>query len=374
MSLRVGIICPYSLTVPGGVQGQVLALARALRAAGCNARVLGPCDGPPPDSGVTPLGNSLPAVANGSIAPVAPDPAAQLRMMRALRDEEFDVLHLHEPLAPGPTMTSLLLRPAPLVATYHAAGGSKAYDYLKPGVRWMAGRIHRNFAVSEDARTMAKDALGGEYEVVFNGVEVPRFTPRSDGTPRGKRYGEPGRPTVFFLGRHEPRKGLSVLLRAMEKLPDAQLWVGSDGPETDALRDATKDNPRVEWLGRLTETEKIQRLQEADVFCAPSLRGESFGVVLLEAMAAGTAVVASDLPGYARVARNGLDAVLVSPGDVELLADSLSTVLSSPRRKAELQTAGIERADAFSMARLAEVYHSAYERLVADRAHLSTSR
>ena len=168
MSLRVGIICPYSLTMPGGVQGQVLALARALRAAGCNARVLGPCDGPPPDSGVTPLGNSLPAVANGSIAPVAPDPAAQLRMMRALRDEEFDVLHLHEPLAPGPTMTAILLRPTPLVATYHAAGGSKAYDYLNPGVRWLAGRIHRNFAVSEDAHQMARRSLGGEYEVAVS--------------------------------------------------------------------------------------------------------------------------------------------------------------------------------------------------------------
>ncbi len=368
MSLRVGIICPYSLTMPGGVQGQVLALARALRASGCNARVLGPCDGPPPDSGVTPLGNSLPAVANGSVAPVAPDPAAQLRMMRALRDEEFDVLHLHEPLAPGPTMTALLLRPAPMVATYHAAGGSKAYDYLKPGVRWMAGRIHRNFAVSEDARRMASEALGGTYEVAFNGVEVSRFTP-----PLASKSSSTGQPTVFFLGRHEPRKGLAVLLRAMERLPEARLWVGSDGPETEALRRDSAGNPRIEWLGRITETEKIRRLREADVFCAPSLRGESFGVVLLEAMAAGTAVIASDLPGYARVARDGLDAVLVPPGDVVVLADALATLLASPNRMVELQAAGRDRAESFSMRRLADVYHAAYEELVAQRGSLPLS-
>src|SRR4051794_40358637 len=104
--MRVGLISPYSLTVPGGVQGQVLGLARALRTSGHDVRVLGPCDGPPPDGGVTPLGNSVPTAANGSVAPLAPDPSAQLRTIRALRDEAFEVLHLHEPLCPGPTMTS----------------------------------------------------------------------------------------------------------------------------------------------------------------------------------------------------------------------------------------------------------------------------
>ena len=113
--MRIGIICPYSLTLPGGVQMQVLGLARALRKQGERVRVLAPCDGPPPDAGVTPLGNSLPTAANGSIAPVAPDPSAQLRVIRAMRDEDFDVIHLHEPLSPGPNHTALLTRPAPLI-------------------------------------------------------------------------------------------------------------------------------------------------------------------------------------------------------------------------------------------------------------------
>ena len=154
----MGIVSPYSLTLPGGVQGQILGLARALRRQGVDARVLGPCDGPPPDACVTPLGNSLPTAANGSIAPLAPDLSAQLRTIRALRDEAFDVLHLHEPLAPGPTMTAVVVKNAPIVATFHAAGGSASYRYLNPIVRWMARRLDYRCAVSEDARRMA----GGE--------------------------------------------------------------------------------------------------------------------------------------------------------------------------------------------------------------------
>ena len=168
--MRIGIVSPYSLSVPGGVQGQILGLARSLRAKGYETRVLGPCDGPPPDAGVTPLGNSLPTAANGSMAPLAPDASAVLRTIRALRDEDFDVVHVHEPLAPGPTTTAVLFKPAPIVGTFHAAGGSLAYRYLGPVVRYMAARIDVRCAVSEDARAMAHDALGGEFTVVFNGI------------------------------------------------------------------------------------------------------------------------------------------------------------------------------------------------------------
>ena len=125
--LRIGLVCPYSLSIPGGVQAQVLGLARELRRQGHEARVLGPCDGPPPASFVTPLGDSLPTAANGSIAPLAPDAAAALRTIRALNDEQFDVLHVHEPLTPGPSMTTLMVHPAPIVGTFHAAGRSSSY-------------------------------------------------------------------------------------------------------------------------------------------------------------------------------------------------------------------------------------------------------
>ena len=139
--MRIGMISPYSLTVPGGVQNQILCLAKAIRKLGIDVRVLGPCDGPPPETGITPLGNSLPMATNGSIAPLAPDAAAQLRVIRALRDEQFDVLHVHEPLAPGPTLTAIVLKQSPIVATYHRSGPSKFYDYFNRPAKWAASRL-----------------------------------------------------------------------------------------------------------------------------------------------------------------------------------------------------------------------------------------
>ncbi len=356
--MRIGIVCPYSLTVPGGVQMQVLGLARALRRRGEKVRVLAPCDGPPPDAGVTPLGLSLPTAANGSVAPVAPDPACQLRTIRAMRDEAFDVIHLHEPLAPGPTTTVLLTRPAPMIGTFHAAGGSLAYELMPRAVRFLAGRLDDRCAVSEDARTMAHDALGGSYDLTFNGVEIARYGAGAPHPTQG--------PTILFLGRHEPRKGLRVLLDAMSMLPAAvRLWVAGEGPETNELRARHAGDSRIEWLGTISETEKIARLQGADVFCAPSLHGESFGIVLLEAMAAGTAVVAGDIPGYANVARRGQDALLVAPGDSGEIANALRTVLADTRQSAALVESGLKRAEEFSMARLADLYLARYEKLIA---------
>jgi phosphatidylinositol alpha-mannosyltransferase len=356
--LRVALVCPYSLTLPGGVQSQVLALARSLRALGHPTRVLGPCDGAPPDVGITPLGNSVPLAANGSMAPIAPDPACAMRTIRALRDEQFDVVHLHEPLVPGPTMTALLFDAAPMIGTFHAAGGSAAYRWLRPGTRWAARRLSLRCAVSEDALAMARRALGGDYVLVHNGIEVERFAKATPWPASG--------PTIFFLGRHEPRKGLSVLLDAMARLPDdVRLWVGGEGPETDALRRRTRGDDRVEWLGSVNEEDKARRLRGADVFCAPSLYGESFGVVLLEAMAAHVPIVATDLPGYANVARGGKDAVLVPEGDPEALAAALRSVLSDSRLAESLAGAGELRAGEFAMDRLAERYVELYAQVAA---------
>jgi len=355
--MRVGMICPYSLTVPGGVQTQVLGLARALRRKGHAVRVLAPCDGPPPDAGVTPLGLSLPTAANGSVAPVAPDPSAQLRTIRAMRDEAFDVVHLHEPLAPGPCTTALFTKPAPLIGTFHMAGRSLSYELMPRVVRYLAGRLDDRVAVSEDARRMARENLGGEYDLTFNGVEVRRY----DESPTHPTEG----PTILFVGRHEERKGLRVLLDAVNLLPpDLRVWIAGDGPETEDLRATFAGDPRLEWLGAITEAEKIARLRGADVFCAPSLRGESFGVVLLEGMAAGTPVVASDIPGYSNAARRGSDAALFTAGDHEALARALREVLRDETRRAALIVSGRERAEEFSMARLADLYVTRYEHML----------
>lgn len=352
------MVSAYSLSIPGGVQAQALGLARELRRLGHETRVLGPCDGPPPEAFVTPLGDSLPTAANGSVAPLAPDPSAALRTVRVLRDEAFDVVHVHEPLAPGPSLTSVTMRTAPLVGTFHAAGRSTSYHLLAPALSRIMARIDRKVVVSKDALALVQGYLGGEFDILFNGVETTEI--------RSVPPRESSRPAIFFLGRHEERKGLDVLLRAVAGLDvDVVVWIAGVGPDTDRLRDLYHDDERLEWLGRLAEPDKLARLRGAAVFCAPSLHGESFGVVLVEAMAAGTPVVASALDGYQNVATDGLDAVLVPPDDADRLRGALRRVLTDRDLRDGLVAAGHRRADHFAMRRLALEYLEIYREVIA---------
>jgi len=357
--VRIGLVCPYSLSIPGGVQGQVLALARSLRRRGHEALVLAPCDGPPPEVFVVPLGSSIPTAANGSVAPIAPDIPAQLRTMRALWDENFDVVHLHEPLAPGPTVTAALLKTAPLVGTFHAAGEQPAYQKLSGLATWFGNRLDARVAVSEDARLMVADVMPKDVRILFNGIEGERF-----------RNAEPWptvAPTIFFLGRHEPRKGLEVLLRAVSELPEnTQIWVGGTGPQTADLQHRYPDK-RVSWLGRISDQERERRMRAATIFCAPSLGGESFGIILLEAMAAQTTVVASAISGYSQVATSphGLAAELVEPGNSAALAATLNKLLADPKLGVSLQTAATLRAKEFDLELLCDKYLEIYEELIA---------
>jgi phosphatidylinositol alpha-mannosyltransferase len=369
--MRVILICPYSLSLPGGVQGQVLGLARTLRERGVAATVLGPCDGPPPEAGVISVGSSVSLAANGSVAPLALDPPAVRRTLQVLDSEQPDVLHLHEPLVPGPALTALLAGNVPAVGTFHASGRVPAYVWLRPAVRAVARRIGLRTAVSPEARALAERWLGGACQVLPNGVEVERFSKAGElHLPPGEAGelhlppGESGDRAILFVGRHEPRKGLDVLIEAFRQLDrDAVLWVVGEGPNTSALM-ATAP-PGVEWLGRVSDAELAQRLRAATVFCAPSLHGESFGVVLLEAMAAGTPVVASDISGYRDVARHEKEAVLVPGGDPAALAGGLRRVLDDPTLAARLVEAGTARAASFSMERLAARYADLYETLLA---------
>lgn len=356
--MRVGMVCPYSLSIPGGVQAQVLGLARELRRQGHEVRVLGPCDGPPPEPFVTPLGDSLPASANGSIAPLAPDPSATLRTIRALRDEAFDVVHIHEPLAPGPPITSVVLHTAPTVGTFHAAGRSSSYRFLAGPLSRMLDRLDHRVVVSKDALALVQGYLGGEFEMLFNGVETTEI--------RSVEPFRQERPSIFFVGRHEERKGLGVLLAALRLVDaDVHCWVAGDGPDTAALRAEYADDARIEWLGRISDADKIARLRGASLFCAPSLHGESFGVVLIEAMAAGTPVVASSLDGYRNVATHGVDALLVPPGDPDALARAIDEVLGDQDLARRLVANGDRRAGDFAMSSLATAYVGIYERLMA---------
>ncbi len=241
------------------------------------------------------------------------------------------MVHLHEPFAPGLPYGLLVGRGLPpLVATFHRSGTSALYTFLSPLVRRLATRLAVRCAVSEAARTTAESAIGAPCLVGFNGVEVDRY-----------RQVEPwptDRPTVLFLGRHEERKGLAVLLEAFAATdgptagtPSGRsgrpvLWVAGDGPLSRGLERRFPASPDIQWLGVLSEPEKDRRLVAADILCAPSLGGESFGMVLLEAMAARTVVVASDIAGYRDAA--GGHAVLVPPGDERALAAALGAVLA----------------------------------------------
>ncbi len=352
------MICPYSLSIPGGVQGQVLGLARALRALGHETRVLGPCDGPPPMPFVMSVGPSTKVESNGSISPIAPGKVAAQRTLEALRSFEPDVMHLHEPLVPGPTTAALLGTKIPSVGTFHMAAERRDsfYRYLHKPASGVAKRITIRTAVSEDARRTAQESLGGSYWVLPNGVDVEPFA-TADPWPSSA-------PAVLFVGRHEPRKGLGVLLDAWRDVDrDAVLWVASDGPETAVLRG--RGVAGVEWLGRITDAEKARRMRGAAIFCAPAISGESFGVVLLEAMASRAAVVASDIPGYRNVARPDVEALMTVPGDPESLRHALRRLLDDPARRAELADAGEQRTAEFSMVRLAERFVPVYESAIA---------
>lgn len=376
-ALRIALVCPFSLSRPGGVQSQVLGLARAFSRSGHQVTVFAPLDGTtgaPEGIDLVSTGGSVSLPANGSVAPVAISPVGAARALRTLQAIGFDVVHVHEPFAPGLPYGLLVARHVPpLVATFHRSGGSALYTVLGPLARRLARRFVVRAAVSEAARSTAFGALGGSYEVGFNGVEVDRF--------EGVEPWPTDRPTVLFLGRHEERKGLRTLLDAFESLrtdpPHGAatsrpplLWIAGDGPLTESLRRLHPPSADICWLGVLSEEEKVRRLVAADVLCAPSLGGESFGVVLLEAMAARAVVVASDIDGY-RDAADG-HAVLVAPADRWSLAEALSGVLAgrlalagSPEggptgSRDRWLSAAAERADGRSMERLAQWYEGLY--------------
>lgn len=343
---------PYSMSRPGGVQGQILGLARELRRRGIDVRIVAPCDGPPPEPGIISVGPTVEWNSNGSVAPIAPGRAVARRTAEAIRTIEPHVVHIHEPAVPGPCLSTLIGFNGPIVATFHASG-ELLHQWARPAMRAMMSRVTIRVVVSEAARDTARANWNGdEYVVLWNGIEVERFA--------NAQPWPSSRPAVLFLGRHEPRKGLAVLLDAWRGIErDAVLWVASSGPQTKELRN--RKVPRAEWLGTVSDTERARRLRGATVYCAPSLGGESFGVVLLEAMAAGTPIVASAIEGYQNVARPEREALLVPPGDPIALRAALRRMLDDAPLRDKLVSAGTGRAAELSMSHLADRYLELYE-------------
>ncbi len=348
--MRIGMVCPYSFDVHGGVQSHVLQLAEVMRERGHHVSVLAPASPHVELPGyVVSGGKAVPIPYNGSVARLRFGPATHRMVKRWIANGDFDVLHLHEPNAPSLSLLALMVAEGPIVATFHTSTTKSLalgvfQGILRPWNEKIVGRI----AVSDLARRWQIEALGSDAVQIPNGVDVAAF----EGAPPLPGYPRPGR-TVLFLGRYdEPRKGMAVLLGALPTLAarfaDVQILIVGRGDEDD-LRDKAGEYARhLRFLGQVDDAAKASALRSADVYCAPNTGGESFGIVLVEAMAAGTAVVASNLDAFRRVLADGHAGRLVPVEDEAALAEALIEVLSDDalrRRYVTAATAEVRRYD-----------------------------
>jgi phosphatidyl-myo-inositol alpha-mannosyltransferase len=365
--MRIGIVCPYQWDVPGGVQYHVRDLAETLRGMGHHVEVLTPAEREESlrDEWVTFAGRTVPIPYNGSMASVQFGPVSAARVRRWLRDGRFDVVHVHEPAPPSLGLLVCMIAKGPIVATFHAATTrSKWLAAWGPVVRPWLERISGRIAVSDFARRVQVEHLGGDAVIIPNGVHVDVFAhgPMLPGYTRGVDG-----PTIGFLGRFdEPRKGLPVLLDAMRSVvrwhPGARLLVAGRGDADEARELIGPDLlPHVSLLGTISEADKAAFLRSVDVYCAPNLLGESFGVILIEALAAGAPIVASDLDAFARVLDDGRAGVLVRRGDAAALARALDDLIRDPARRAELSARGAGVAAAYDWQVLARRILAVYE-------------
>lgn len=355
-------MCPYALDDPGGVQTHVLELGERLRARGHEVLALGPARGRRGEPWVRAVGRPVDLTYNRSNVPIDPRPWSVRAVARELAAFGPDVVHVHEPFAPSTGLWALLAARAPLVATFHSgAEPARLYDAIGPLLRRLARRLAARVAVSEAAARVARRRLGGTYEVIPNGVDVERFA-----SAEPLELG-PGR-KLLFVGRLDARKGFRLAVAAFERLagdrPDLRLVVVGEGPERAALDRLPRAlRERVVLLGALPNRDLPPIHAACDAFVAPNVGGESFGIVLVEAMAAGLPVVASAISGFDEVVRDGVDGILVPPGEVGALARALGRVLDEPALAERLRRAGRERARAFSwdvvLPRLEAVYHRA---------------
>ncbi|TFV56034.1 glycosyltransferase family 1 protein [Mycobacterium sp. PS03-16] len=361
--MRIGMVCPYSFDVPGGVQSHVLQLAEVMRARGHTVSVLAPSSpGAELPDYVVSGGKAVPIPYNGSVARLRFGPATHRMVKKWLMRGDFDVLHLHEPNAPSLSMLALQAAEGPIVATFHTSTTksltlSVFQGILRPYHEKIVGRI----AVSDLARRWQMEALGSDAVEIPNGVDVASFAgaPLLDGYPR------PGR-TVLFLGRYdEPRKGMAVLLGALPALvaryPQIEILIVGRGDEAGLREQAGALAGHLCFLGQVDDATKAAAMRSADVYCAPNTGGESFGIVLVEAMAAGTAVVASDLDAFRRVLMDGTAGRLVAVDDADALAAGLIEMLSDDAVRERCVTVASEAVHRYDWSVVASQIMRVYE-------------
>jgi phosphatidylinositol alpha-mannosyltransferase len=362
--VKVGLVCPYSWDVPGGVQEHIRDLAETLMDLGHQVSVITPAD----DDTVLPAyavsaGRAVPVRYNGSVGRVAFGFLSASRVRRWLKEGQFDVLHVHEPAAPSLSLLAAWSATGPIVATVHIANPrSRLLHAATPILEYVGEKISARIAVSEAARTTLVEHLGGDAVLIPNGVNVRRYE-KADPLP-----GWPGPGGALgFLGRmDEARKGLAVLLAAFGILgpqrPGLRLLIAGPGDAEEAMEKvppALRD--RVVLLGQVSEEDKVRVYHSVDVFCAPNTGGESFGIVLAEAMAAGAPIVASDLDAFRMVLRGGEAGELFATGDPDALAQAAARLLDDPARRAELSAAARRAVRAFDWPAVAREVVQVYE-------------
>ncbi len=362
--MKVGLVCPYAWYVPGGVQAHIKDFAEELLALGHEVSVIAPADDDDEfPSYVVPAGRAIPLPYNGSVARLNFGPLSNARVRRWLREGAFDVLHVHEPATPSLSLLALYSASGPIVGTFHSSViKSRLLQVLQTPLQPALEKIGARIAVSEAARRTVLDHGGGDVVVVPNGVHVGDF----DGTEPLDGYGRDGL-TIGFLGRYdEPRKGFPVLREAFVELvarrPGVRLLVAGRGDADDALDqfpDAVRD--RVTFLGMLADTDKARFFHSLDVYVAPNTGGESFGIILLEAAAASTPIVASDLAAFRAVLDDGDAGELVPVEDAGALADALDALLGNAVRREQLVVAGGAVARRFDWSVIAQQVLAVYD-------------
>ncbi len=341
--MKIGIVNPYSWDVPGGVGFHIRDLALKFRSRGHDVRVLTPSSSRDLPDWISSAGQSVSVPFNGSVANISVSPAALRRTRRWLADNAFDVVHVHEPVVPSVSMAAAMLSSAPLVGTFHAAlGRSVSRAIASAPMRLYMERIGVRIAVSEEARRTLIEHHGGDAVIIPNGVETASFR-RASTDPRW--MATDSRPVIVFLGRlDEPRKGLSVFAGAIEgvldKMPGARFLIAGRGDTPEIRRQVARFGDSVSFLGGISDEEKASLLTGASVYVAPQTGGESFGIVLVEAMAARTAVVASDIPAFRAVLEDGRAGVLFETGSSAALVDQLLGLLADKARLEDLSEAG----------------------------------
>jgi phosphatidylinositol alpha-mannosyltransferase len=364
--VRIGIVSPYSFDIPGGVQNHIMDLAEALIGLGHSVSVLAPADEDSDlPSYVVPAGRAMPFPYNGSVARIAFGPVSTARVRRWLHRGQFDVLHVHEPMTLSLSMLAVLSARGPVVATFHTAmTRSRALAVAQGLLQLVVEKITARIAVSELARKVQVEHLGGGAVEIPNGVAVAKF---ADVSPLPGRSG----PALGFLGRFtEPRKGFDLLRDAFVRLApsreDLRLLVAGPGDRTDLYDQFPPSlHDRITFLGLVSEADKARMLRSVDIYVAPNTGGESFGMILTEAMAAGTTIAASDLDAFRRVLDGGKAGALFPTGDAAALAALLGDLLDDPARRAALSAAARSAVAAFDWPvialRVLEVYATAIE-------------